>query len=438
MSGALDGVEQSPWWWEAAAPAPQQQALPEEAEVLIVGGGFTGLSAALTLARLGHRPVVVDAERIGWGASSRNGGTVSSGLKVPAAQLAERFGAERAQRMLDSAAAAFGFIEETIEREAIDCDYRRAGRFAVAWCAKHYDLLARRAEGVAKLTGLPTEMIPRSRQREEFGSDFYHGGMVAAASGSLHPAKYARGLAMAAQRAGAVLVDQTPVKAIRPEGSGFRVQAGASEVRAGAVIVGTNGYSRRPGGETAMPWLARRLIPVGSYLIATEELDPSLLKRLIPHNRVVFDTKRMLEYARITPDGKRLLWGGRTPIQGDDVLANARFLRRSLGTVLPELRDVRITHAWTGNIAMTFDTLPHIGEEGGIHYAAGYQGNGVAMSTWLGHNVGLNVAGRRNEDFALDGRTMPTRFLYRGRPGLALPVMGGWYWLRDRLDRWAG
>ena len=424
-----------PYWWEAAEPAEQpQDALPAEAEVAIVGGGYAGLSAALTLQRLGHAATVIDAERIGWGASSRNGGMVSGGLKVASAGLARRFGEIRARAIAAAASASFPFIEETIAREGIACDYVRCGRFVPAWTKAHHEALAAKAGFIAEATGMPTRMIPRTRQREELGSDHYAGGMIAEAAGALHPGKYARGLAAAAARAGARLVDHTRVEGITPEGSGYRIATARGPIRAAAVLVATNGYTRQPDGGSAMPWLARRMIPVGSYIIATEPLGRERVRTLFPTMRMISDTKRMLNYFRPSPDGTRVLWGGRASFGPTTPEIAAPVLHGFMSAVFPELRDVRLTHAWTGNVAFTFDFLPHVGTEGGIHYAAGCQGSGVAMATWLGHQAALRIAGAANEGFALADLPVPTMPGYRGTPWF-LPAVGGWYRLRDRIDR---
>lgn len=428
------GFKTTPWWWEAAEPPERETPLPDRAGVAIVGGGYAGLSAALTLRRLGQDVTVLDAERIGWGASSRNGGMVSGGLKLARAGLERHFGPERARQLTLTAAASFPFIEETIAREGIDCDYVRCGRFTAAWSRRHYDALAARADSIAEITGLPTRMLPKERQREALGSDHYHGGMLAEATGSLHPGKYARGLATAAERAGARLVDGVRVQRIREEGSGFRLATDKGELRADAVLVATNGYSLDPRG-TAMPWLARRLVPLNSYIIATEELGEAVIDRLFPSRRMVSDTKRVLNYFRPSPDGKRVLWGGRASFRAATAEDTAPALHRFMTECFPELKDTRITHAWTGNVAFTFDYLPHIGVQDGIHYAAGCQGSGVAMATWLGHNAALKLAGAANERFALDGLPFPTRPLYSGDPSWFLPLVGGWYRLRDRIDR---
>lgn len=422
------GFKAAPWWWEAAEPPERATPLPDRVGVAVVGGGYAGLSAALTLRRLGHGVAVLDAERIGWGASSRNGGMVSGGLKVAS-------GDANAREIALAAAASLPFIEETIAREGIDCEYARCGRFAPAWTPKHYAAQTRRAEGLAEITGMPTAMLPRERQRGALGSDHYHGGMLVAATGGLHPGKYARGLAEATERAGTTLVDGVRVRGIRHEGSGTRLATNRGELRADAVLVATNGYSLHPGG-TAMPWLARRLVPVGSYIIATEELDESLMDRLFPGRRMISDTRRVLNYFRPSPDGRRVLWGGRASFGPATPEAAAPVLHRQMAEVFPELARTRITHAWTGNVAFTFDFLPHIGVQDGVHYAAGCQGSGVAMATWLGHNAALKLAGAANERFALDGLPFPTMPGYRGHPWF-LPLVGGWYRFMDRVERMA-
>lgn len=422
----------TPWWWEAAEPPPPDDTpLPDAAEVVIIGGGYTGLSCALTLARLGTKALVLDAERIGFGASSRNGGMVSGGLKIAGNNFA-KLGPEHAGRLMREAAGSLNFIEELIAREAIDCAYRRTGRFVAAWTPKHYAAMAKRAPWLAELTGGDVRMVPRERMANELGTTRYHGGMAVDAAGGLHPARYVQGLAQSASRAGATLRGGARVTAIAREGDGFRLRTSRGEVRTRAVLSATNGYSL--GGPN--PWLSRRLIPVGSYIIATEPLPEATMRKLFPNGRMTSDSRRVLNYFRPSPDGTRVLWGGRASFAPTTPDIAAPVLHRMMTAVFPELAGTRITHSWTGNVAFTFDFLPHIGVHEGVHFAAGCQGSGVAMQTWLGHQVALKMLGLGNAPSAFDGLDFPTMPFYAGNPWF-LPIVGEWYRLRDRIDRMA-
>lgn len=428
-----------PYWWEAARPSGSGSApIPDDIEIAIVGSGYTGLNAAIELADRGHRVTVLEAREFGFGASSRSGGHVSGGLNLGKAAssakpspLITALGRERYNSLLGEAHRSLEHIEALIEREAIDCQYRRGGRFVAAYTPQHFKALE------AKLPGLDPEglngcrMVPRARQGEEIGSGYYHGGMVMERSGKLHPALYTRGLLDACQRRGVTLCADAPVSAVRPEGSGFRLRVGDKEVRAAAVLLSTNAYAERPS-----PWLRRRIIPIASCMIATEELDAGLIRRLIIKERTISDTKRVLNYYRVSPDGKRLLFGGRESFFSVDPRYSGRRLYERMVSIYPELSKVRVTHSWAGLCAMTFDHLPHMGCEQGIHYVAGCNGSGVAMLSYLGYRVAAKMAGADTPS-AFDGLGFPTRPMYTGNTWF-LPLIGGFYKTMDRLERGRG
>ena len=420
----------APYWWEAAPPSTMAvPAPPHRVEVAIVGAGYCGLSAALELRRQGLGVLVMDAARIGHAASSLNGGMVAGSLKPSHAELARLFDPERATAILEESARCLPFLEELLAREAIACDYRRSGRFVGAHCPSAYASLERRLDTTKKLTGADAWLVPRQRQREEIDTDYYYGGMVAEASGGLHPARYHRGLADAAQRAGALIVEETPVDAMARRAGGFTLHTPRGVVEAREVIVATNGYTG-----AVTPWLRRRLIPLNSYIIATEPLPPETTRRLVPHGRMIVDSYRVLSYYRLSPDGTRVLYGGRASFRRATARQAAPHLHAMMVRVWPELAHTRVTHAWTGNVAFTFDHVPHMGVHEGVHYAAGCQGSGVGMATYLGYQTALKIAGKAASPCAFDGLPFPTRATYTGDPWF-LPIVGSYYRLRDWLER---
>ncbi len=424
------GFRAAPWWWEAAEPAPVTDVpLPQRVDVCIIGAGYAGLNCALELARAGTGCVVIDQDRIGHAASSRNGGLITGGLKIATSPQAERLPAEERERLVSEAVGTFRFLCDLIGREGIDCDLARVGRYTCAWSKGHYDKLAAGVETVARLTGQPAYMVAPEDQRQEIGSDHYRGGQVAEGAGTLHPAKYLRGLAQAAERAGAVLVPGCKMLAMRREGGDWLVSTSKGPVRAARVMLATNAYT----GPEA-PWFRRRLVPVTSFMIATEEISPDLARELVPNARSLADTRRVLSYFRLSPDHRRVLWGGRVGTHDMDPRESARRLHRAMLRVWPQLRGTRVTHSWNGNVAFTFDFLPHLGQHEGVHYALGCQGNGVAMQSWMGHQVARAMLAGGPSESMFAHFPFPARPLYSGDPWM-LPAVLGWYRLRDWLDR---
>lgn len=435
------GFKTTPYWWDAAPPPRPETPddVPDRTDAVVVGGGLTGLSAALELARSGVRTVVLDRETIGWGASTRNGGQLSGGfnlgrgLKRGQNHLETVLGPERVGAMLDEAAGAFEQIEAVIRREGIACDFKHTGRFIGAHVPKAYETLARRVDSLNSRGPDEAVLVPPERVSSEIDTRLYHGGMVVRRSGALHPAKYTQSLAAAARRAGAILIGGTEMKGIEArEGSGdrFTVQTSRGPIRTREIVVATNGYT---GGAT--PWHRRRLVPVASFMIATEEIGEDRVRALLPRGRVYGDTKRVLYYYRPSPDGRRILFGGRASFTQVDERRSSAILHRFLTGLLPGLSGVRITHGWKGNVAFSFDHLPHIGVRDGVHHVLGCNGSGVVMMSYLGQQAALRILGSANRPTAFADLPFPTRPFYDGRPWF-MPAIGSWYRLRDRLDGW--
>jgi gamma-glutamylputrescine oxidase len=272
--------------------------------------------------------------------------------------------------------------------------------------------------------------VPRERQRDQIGSDFYHGGVVVEESGGLHPAKLHRALCAAARAAGAELHGHAEVQRLEPAGDGMALLTARGRIQAGEVVVATNGYTG-----ALLPDLRRRVVPVSSYIIATEPLPPELPKRLSPRGRMFVDSNRLLSYFRLSPDGRRVVFGGRLQLRTVDERTAALGLYRRMVRVWPELRGYRISHAWKGYLGFTFDRLPHMGVRQGVHFALGCNGSGVAMASYLGHQVALKLLGRQNRACPFEQLPFPTHVAYRGRAWF-LPALGLWYRILDELDGW--
>jgi glycine/D-amino acid oxidase-like deaminating enzyme len=427
------GFSTTPYWWEAAPPPPPAPfALPDAAEVVVIGGGLCGLSCALELGRAGVRALVLDREAIGWGASSRNGGALSGAGSLGRAKsdVAKGLDPKLLAEMVDEAEASFDALDALIAREAIDCAWRRCGRFVGAHTEAAMATLAKRADLLNASEPGSAELLPRARLAEELGTTLYHGGLRIARAGSLHPAQYTQGLAAAARRAGATLAGGITVQGIARDGTGFVVATSAGPVKARHVMVATNGYTGR-----ATPWQRRRVIPVASYMIATEEIGAERVQALLPRLRVYGDTKKILYYFRPSPDGMRILFGGRATLSDTDPRIGARWLHRQLLHLFPQLEGVRITHGWKGNVAFAFDMLPHVGAHEGIHFALGCNGSGVTTMTHLGTVAARMMLGGDNRSSAFARMKVPTVPGYTGSPWF-MPIVTGLYRMKDRRDGW--
>ncbi len=425
----VSGFRLKPYWWDAAPPETASEPLPEKTDVLVVGSGYCGLSAAAELARSGTDVTVVDAGELGCGASTRSGGMVSSGQKLVIGGAIKGVDEERRARLLEASIASFDHLKALIHHHGLDADLALTGRFFGAHVPKHYDKLRRQGELLHKYTGVTVHEVPRSEQDRITRTDFYHGGIVVDEYGGLHPAKYHRALRQLALAAGAKLRSHAAVLRVEEEAGGKRVVTARGDIWAREVLYGTNGYSA-----DATPYLARRIVPVRSYQIATEPLPTALMDKINPGRRMITDSKRELFYTRPSPDGTRILFGGRPGAFGVDEAGAAPRLYRMMTKVWPELEEYKLSHCWSGFVGMTFDKIAHMGSHDGLNHAVGCNGNGVALMTYLGHQSALKLLGRQNRVCAFDSPQFPANPLYYGTPWF-LPIVSGWYHFRDALDK---
>ena len=429
----MRSLQERSCWSDTVAPmpAPPPVSLPERVDVAIVGAGFTGLSAALALAKRGASVAVLESHTVGWGASSRNGGMALTGLKRPVEWLVAKFGLPAARRLYDASIAAIDFVERIVRDEAIECDFGRSGHLEVACKRGHYDGLCRTAEALARDFNHEVQLIEKRELTSEIASSAYHGGLLDSRSAGLNPARLATGLAVRAARSGARVAEHTPVTRIERESRGgsksFRVTTARGALLAADVLLASGAYTG-----DATPALRKRIVPVGSYVVATEPLGETLSAELIPRGRMIFDSNNFLHYFRLTPD-RRLLFGGRaafTPATESTIRESAEILRRGMLRVFPQVRDVAIEYAWGGNIDFTFDLLPHAGDLDCMRYAIGYAGHGVAMATYLGARMAETiVTGNRPEFDTGDLPHAPLRM--SGASAWALPAAGAWYKFLD-------
>jgi glycine/D-amino acid oxidase-like deaminating enzyme len=410
-------IAPTPFWQDhGAVPQIAPDPLPARVDVLIVGAGYTGLSAARETAAAGLDTWVLDAGRLGAGCSGRNGGQIAYSFKPSLATLRVRHGADRALAICREGFEAMRYLRTLATQPGADCDWQSSGCFYGAHTPRHFELMAREARNQPPGIEQRIEVVPRSEQRREIASDFYHGGCVYPDDASVDPMKLLLLLWRRALECGAHVQDCCHVESIRAAAHGFEVSTARGTVRASKVLIATNGYTG-----PLTPWLRRRVIPIGSYQISTEPLGNATLRALIPNGRNVVDSRRVVVYLRPSADGERLVFGGRAALSERDPLACVPQLRAMMERIFPQLSGVRIDHAWVGWVAYTFDKMPHLGVHQGMHYCMGYCGQGVPVAPYLGMRIGQQIAGRAEGRTALDGLAFPTRPYYFGTPWFLAP-----------------
>lgn len=421
-----------PYWQDTAAAFDAATPGPVEGryDVAVVGGGFTGLSAARHLAKEGARVVLLEADRIGAGASSRNGGHVNSGLAHSYIDAKAQIGQERATAIYRALDDSVDTIERLVAEEGIDCNFRRAGKLKLASKPTHFDAISRNFEAVHREVDPATRLLTKADLKGEIGSEIFHGAMLSEKSAMMHMGRYVKGLADAAIRRGATIYETAPVTARRPVNGGHELTTPRGTVLANTVFAATGGYTAGP-----FSYLKRRFLPIGSFIIATRPLTDSEVAATMPGNRTCTTSLNIGNYFRLSPD-KRLIWGGRARFsarsdQQSDAKSGA-ILRQSLAQTFPHLAKVDIDYCWGGLVDMTKDRFPRAGFADGTYYAMGYSGHGAQLSTQMGIVMADIMLGRadRNPVAGLDWPAIPG---YSGKPWF-LPIVGAYYKFLDRIQ----
>ena len=414
-------------YWHTTTNMPGEEntitPLPEKVDVAVIGGGYTGLSAARTLAKRGVNVAVLEAETIGWGASSRNGGMTLTGLKIAMQTAIKRYGRDHARRLFQCSIDSVNTVEQIVRDENIDCGFARTGHLLTASKPAHYEDFKGEVDFMAKEFNHAVRLVPQKDLQSEIGSSIYYGALVDEVSGGLNPAQYVKGLAGAAEKAGATLHARARVNSLERRGKRFFIQTERGALQAESVLVGTSGYTG-----SATKKLQKKVIPIGSFIIATERLSDELVYKLSPKHRMIFDSMHYLNYFRLWDN--RMIFGGRAaffPENKNTIARSAEILRREMIEVYPQLKDVNVEYVWGGTLDFAFDMMTHVGEQDGIYYSLGYAGHGVAMATYLGKTVA---------DAMMNGNIKEHPFAQFDFPGAPLGLYSGYPWFLPFAGAW--
>lgn len=419
----------TPYWWEDTPEISHtEQALSKEVDVAILGAGYSGLSAAIELTRAGRSVQIFEKDIIGKAASTRSGGIASGNLRMSFSGMINKFGLAQAKAYCGEAVEARKALMDFVAEENIDCDYHDVGRFQGAARPSHYESMGREIDNLNKHLGLEAQLIPQHDQHNYLGSDSFHGGTFRPDLNGVQPAKLHHGMYLKALESGAVIHENTAVKNIEKNHVGYTLQTERGEIKAKDVIVATNGYT-----DSAVPWFRKRLVPVASMMIATDPIAPALMNELFPNRRMACNSNLLHSYFRPSPDGSRVLYGGRAPHKlVVDGKVEYSYMENELKTILPQLKDVGISHVWWGYVAMNTDGRPQIAEHDGIHYVGGYCGSGVVWGRWFGRKAAQKILGLPEGHSAFEAQPFRAVPFYNGKPWF-LPGVVQWFKLRDEL-----
>jgi glycine/D-amino acid oxidase-like deaminating enzyme len=420
--------KEMPYWLD---PPPltksfSDKELPAHTDVLIIGSGYTGTTAAIRLKQAGVDVALIDMAKLGTAASARNGGMTLTGLSEGLTKIEKKLGKEKVRQLFAESLESVDAVERLVVEGKIDCDFHRYGHLETAFKSSHFEDLKLDQEKLYQQFDHETRILSAAELKTEIDSSLYHGALLDTVSAGVHPAKYIAGLMTMADNLGVGLHEEVTAKEVDQQGTGFEVRTDQGNISAAEVIVATNGYSG-----SLTPWIQKRLVSTESLIIATEELPEDTARRIIPKGRMIYDTKIFLYYFRLSPDGKRLLFGGRPKSPRKTLRQNAAYMYQDMLTVYPQLKDVKIEYAWTGKLGFTRDRSPHIGKTGGLYYALGYCGHGVALATYLGERLAEMAQGKDPDTAFID---LPFKLIpfYRGKPWFR-PMLYAYYSMKDKF-----
>ncbi len=406
---------------------PVASSLPKQVDIAVIGGGYTGLVAAYVLAKSGLETAVFEQNRIGWGASARNAGIITTGFRQSLANLFDLHGEAVGRQLWQASLAAVDLVGEIVADERIDCDFNRRGHLTLAAKPSHFASMQKLALWLAEELDYSLRLLSKAEAETAVGSSRFHGGLLDEWSASLHPSKYLFGLAAAVVRHGGLLCQETAVTRLEKSVNGFLIHSSQGVTRAREILLATNGYTN-----ALIPSIQRIIFPMSSAAIVTEPLTSAQQTFLNPQRRTAQGSRWLHHYFRLTPDGRFLFGSHQMWRLGQDVNITAQSLRQKMMQQFPILKDQPISHAWAGQLGHTFDMMPHIGRQNGVHFALGYSGQGIAMSTYLGCEAGLLLSGqKRNSPFTTIQPS--TRFYYRRRARF-MPLLASYYRLLDQIS----
>jgi glycine/D-amino acid oxidase-like deaminating enzyme len=425
-----------PYWWDIDEPLRQihNDPMPSASDVVIVGGGYTGMAAALVFARAGKSVTIIEKSTPGYGASTRNGGINSASIRPSHGELEQQWGRDFADELYKEASTARIDLADFCETEGIDAMFKLTGWFKGAMSGKHYDYLSREADLLQSRLGIPCRMVSQADQHNEIVSDRFYGGMVEDDIGGFHASKFFAGFLRIITEAGVKVFEKTAVEDIQDHPTaGKMVITDKGSIHADIVVVATNGYTG--GAEHKFSrFLRQRTIPIRSSIIVTEDLGVERVKALMPTMRMYGNTAKLTTYFRPTPDGRRILLGARGA-EKEPSIKTVNFLRNRLISILPQLADVHIDYCWTGNVAFNRQLIPRIFTHDGIHYSAAYAGSGTVWARWCGKKLAEQVLGQTNAPSVLTGSAPASLPFYNGQPWF-LPMVYTWYGLQDHINEW--